>query len=286
MKLKHLIVPKNDDGSVDQRYQSIANQICTLAGEKCLEKLEEFYEKTSKLESEHVGPALHLVRKSFEINVDEYQRKRITKALTVALKELGFKSSKVSKIINAGRFLQTYNWLEEGRCYFGSKSEMTGQEFIDKLSEYFGGFGPGSLDVLSRMTMHGRKKAYRHFAKGGIRMSQKALEALQREYPINRNERRGRKSLHHADPTQALVTHQSLAVIEDADEHPPITQSESAQRCIDSFFQLFTSGEMEQRLAEYTPAAQAHLIDEIKTGITLLEVFVSKNKTIENSAAH
>ena len=109
MKLKHLIVPKNDDGSVDQRYQSIANQICTLAGEKCLEKLEEFYEKTSKLESEHVGPALHLVRKSFEINVDEYQRKRITKALTVALKELGFKSSKVSKIINAGRFLQTYN---------------------------------------------------------------------------------------------------------------------------------------------------------------------------------
>ena len=153
MDLKHLITPKNDDGSIDNRYQSISNQICGLAGEKCLAKLKEFYEKTSKLESEHVGPAVHLVRKSFEIDVDEYQRKRITKALTIALKELGFKPSKVSKIINAGRFLQTYDWFEEGRCYFGLNSEMTGQDFFDKLSECFGGFGAGSLDVLSRMTM-------------------------------------------------------------------------------------------------------------------------------------
>ena len=159
MDLKHLITPKNDDGSIDNRYQSISNQICGLAGEKCLAKLKEFYEKTSKLESEHVGPAVHLVRKSFEIDMDEYQRKRITKALTIALKELGFKSSKVTKIINAGRFLQSYDWLEEGKCYFGINSEMTGQDFIDKLSEYFGGFGAGSLDVLGRMTIQGRKKA-------------------------------------------------------------------------------------------------------------------------------
>ena len=285
MDLKHLITPKNDDGSIDNRYQSISNQICGLAGEKCLEKLKEFYEKTSKLESEHVGPAVHLVRKSFEIDVDEYQRKRITKALTIALKELGFKPSKVSKIINAGRFLQTYDWFEEGRCYFGLNSEMTGQDFVDKLSEYFGGFGAGSLDVLSRMTMQGRKKAYRHFAKEGIRMSQKALEALQREHPVKLNERRGRKledaKSHQTDPTQAVLTHQSLAVMEDADEEPVIRQIESAQSFIGKFFQLIKSGEIEHYLSEYTPAAQAHLIDEIKTGITLLEEFVIKNKTIE-----
>ena len=91
-----------------------------------------------------------------------------------------------------------------------------------------------SLDVLSRMTMQGRKKAYRHFAKGAIRMSQKALEALQREYPIKLNERRGRKLVdansQQTDPTQAVVTHQSLVVIEDADGDSAITQSESAQR--------------------------------------------------------
>ena len=261
MNLKQLITPKNEDGSVDHRYQSIANEICELAGEKCLARLEEFYEKTSKLESEPAAAAIHLAQKSFEIDVDGYQRKRITKALTIALKELGFKSSKVTKIINAGRFLQAYDWFEEARCYFGSNSEMTGQDFIDKLSEYFGGFGAGSLDVLGRMTIQGRKKAYRHFAKGGIRMSQKALEALQREHPVKLNERRGRKPagscIHQTQPTQVVVTHESLAVMEDADGDPLTTQPEFTQSLVSSFFQLFASCVMEQHLAEYTPAAQA-----------------------------
>ena len=43
---------------------------------------------------------------------------------------------------------------------------------------------------------------------------------------------------------------------------------------------------MEQHLTEYTPATQAHLIDQIKMGITLLEEFVSKNKIIEVSSAN
>ena len=80
MSLKQLITPKNEDGSVDHRYQSIANQICGLAGKKCLTKPKEFYEQTSKLESEHAAAAIHLAQKSFEIDVDRYQCKRITKA--------------------------------------------------------------------------------------------------------------------------------------------------------------------------------------------------------------
>lgn len=96
MNPKHLIAPKNDDGNIDCRYQSISNEICGLAGEACLAKLKEFYEQTSKLESEHAAAAIHLAQKSFEVDVDGCQRKRITKALTSALKELGFKSSKVT----------------------------------------------------------------------------------------------------------------------------------------------------------------------------------------------
>ncbi len=86
MNLKQLITPKNEDGSVDHRYRSIANQICGLAGEKCLTKLKEFYEETSKRESEHVAAAIHLAQKAFEIDVDGYQCKRITKALPLPLK--------------------------------------------------------------------------------------------------------------------------------------------------------------------------------------------------------
>ena len=83
------------------------------------------------------------------------------------------------------------------------------------------------------------------------------------------------------DTTQAVVNHQSLVVMADADADPLTTH---AQRYIDHFFQLFASGAMEQSLAQCPPSLQAHLIDEIKTGITLLEDFVSKNKTIEVSS--
>ena len=38
---------------------------------------------------------------------------------------------------------------------------------------------------------------------------------------------------------------------------------------------------MEQGLAQFPPAAQVQLIEEIKMGIALLKEFVSKNKTIE-----
>ena len=69
--------------------------------------------------------------------------------------------------------------------------------------------------------------------------------------------------------------------MEDAVEETVIMLPESAHSLISHFLKLVASGVIEQRLSEYTPATQAHLIDEIKTGITLLEEFVSKNKTIE-----
>ena len=75
-------------------------------------------------------------------------------------------------------------------------------------------------------------------------------------------------------------------MMEDAVEETFIRQPESAQSLIGRFVELIKSGEIEHYLSEYTPAAQAHLIDEIKMGITLLEEFVSRNKIIEVSSAN
>ena len=75
-------------------------------------------------------------------------------------------------------------------------------------------------------------------------------------------------------------------MIEDPVKETVIRQPESAQSLIGKFFQLIKSGEIEHYLSEYTPASQAHLIDEIKIGFILLEEFVSKNKTIEVSSAN
>ena len=290
MTLRQLITPKNEDGSIDHRYQSISNEICELAGKQCLAMLEDFFNKTSQLESENGGAALHLVRKSFEIDMDEYQRKRVTKALSNALKELGFKPSKVSKIMNAGRFLQSYDWFEEGRCYFGSNTAMTGQDFVDKLSEYFDGYGIGSLDVLSRTSKQGRKKAYRHFVKEGTRMSQKILEDLQRQHPTNPNERRGRKSSRagfpETRPTYALATHGSLEVMDDAKEASLAMPPELGQKLVSEFIHFVASGALDQCLSRFSPVAQAHLIDEVEAVQILLEEFVSTNKPIEITPIH
>ena len=284
MNLEQLITPKNEDGSIDHRYRSIIKDVVDLAGTRCVEMLVGFYEKTSQLEKEHGNAALHLVRKAFVVDMDEYQRKRVTKALTTALKELGFKPSKVSKIINAGRFLTNCNYIEEGLCYFGRNTMMTGSEVVDKVSEYFEGFGVGSLDVLSRITKQGRKKAHRHFVKQGTRMSQSALEELQRQHPVNPNERRGRKpdraNFQETRPTHALATHESLEVMDDAKEESVITQPESGQKLVRQFFLFLASGEMDQCLAGFAPAAQAHLIDEVEAVQSLLEEFITNHQPI------
>ena len=121
-------------------------------------------------------------------------------------------------------------------------------------------------------------------------MSQKALEALQRKHPVKLNETRGRKPagtcMAQTDTTQAVVNHQSLVVMTDTDADPLTTHLGSAQRHIDHFFQLFAPGAMEHGLAQCTPSLQAHLINEIETGITLLEEFISKNRTIEVSSVN
>ena len=88
MKLADLFTPKNEDGSLDQRYKSLSNQICDLAGEKCRDVLYEFYDKTNKLESKAAGAALHFVKKSFEVKMDECQRKPINKSFQLHSRNL------------------------------------------------------------------------------------------------------------------------------------------------------------------------------------------------------
>ena len=96
-----------------------------------------------------------------------------------------------------------------------------------------------------------------------------------------RGRKRSRKNLSKKRSAHQVPALESLEVIEDAVEALVIRQTESAQSLIGKFFYLIKSGEIENYISEYTPAAQAHLIDEIKIGINLLEEFVGKNKTIE-----
>ena len=72
MNLEQLITLKNEDGGLDHRYRLIIKHVIDLAGDRCVDLLVGFYEKTSQLEKDHAGAALHLVRKSFEVDMDEF----------------------------------------------------------------------------------------------------------------------------------------------------------------------------------------------------------------------
>ena len=170
--------------------------------------------------------------------------------------------------------------------------ESTEDEYNKKrdrfLGEYFNNIS--ELYELSRMTGAGVHQVSTDLVRDNKVYSQAELEKLRQLYPKDVYERRGRKPsrrpIQDTNSTPPVATHESLKVMEDAVEETVIRQPESAHSLISRFFTLVASGVIEQRLAEYTPAAQAHLIDEIKVGITLLEEFVSKNKTIEVNAVN
>ena len=290
MRLRQLITPKNDDGSIDHRYIPIAKAIAELVGERVETQLRKLYVATNNLEKESASAGLQLCIALFSVPMDErYERSKLKKHIRQQLQEMGFKPSNSSKLMGAGYF-----YAEHKNHTFNSDlySESTEAEFNDNrdrfLDEYLKSIS--KLYELSRMNGKGVYKVKRDFLNDKKVYSQSELEELVRCYPKDEYKWRGRKparaNFQEAHPTYALPTHESLVVMDDAYSEPSIEKQEFGQRLIKQFFELFVSGEIEHRLAEFTPNAQAHLINEITEGIPLLEEFVAKNKTIEVTPVH
>ena len=286
MNLKQLITPKNEDGSVDHRYIPIAQSIVDLAGERVEAQLRKLYAATSDLEKESDSAGLQLVIALFSIPMDErFERSKFKKHIREQLQEIGFKPSKVSKLMGAGEFYARHHDRPFSNDPFGqwfSELELIARQ-NRFLNEYFKNVS--KLYELSRMNDAAIYHVRSEFLDDNKVYTQAELEELRRSNPKEDRKGRGRKrsseNVEKKRLSHQAEAHESLAVMEDADEEPVIRQTESAQSLIGKFFQLIKSGEIEHYLSEYTPAAQAHLIDEIKTGVTLLEEFVSKNKIIE-----
>ena len=291
MNLKHLITPKNDDGSIDHRYISKAQSIVDLAGERVEAQLRKLYAATSNLEKESASAGLQLVIALFSIPMDEcYERSKFKRHIREQLQEIGFKPSKVSKLMGAGEFyarnhdraFPNDSWDE---CF----SELERIERQNRfLNEYFKNVS--KLYELSRMNDVAIYRVRSEFLDDNKIYTQSELEELRRSNPKDghkgKAQKRSKVNLSKHLSADQVAAHESLEVMEDADEMPVFRQTESAQSLIGKFFYLIKSGEIENYLSEYTPAAQAHLIDEMKLGISLLEEFVSKNKTFEVSSAN
>ena len=80
MNLKYLIIPKNEEGSVDPRYIPIAQSIVDLAGARVEAKLRMLYAAKTNLEKESKYAGLQLVITLFSIPMDErYERSKFKK---------------------------------------------------------------------------------------------------------------------------------------------------------------------------------------------------------------
>tara|TARA_X000000368_G_C22906290_1_gene656424 strand:+ start:81 stop:935 length:855 start_codon:yes stop_codon:yes gene_type:complete len=276
MNLVQLLTPKNEDGSIDQRYSSITATIVDQIGKQAANGLLEFYNKSFELEKRYGGYALQLVVTSFSIDQDEYQQKRMTKSLRTALQELGFKPSNVSKLLSAGRFLGTYDLLEETFCYFGRNTLLDGQQAQAKLDEYFNGFTIGLLDVISRTRKQGRKKAYSHYAMTGKRMSQAELEEVRRQYPLNPDERRGHKSQSHDSAKSSdLAKYESLTPNQDTQE-----ELQSPDQIIGNFIDLFETEGFDNYIQDLDENQQLSLMHQLMDAANLLAEYVACQKNI------
>ena len=103
--IKNALTPKRyEDGGLDQRYLKSIKKIIDIAGKPTIERLEDFYKKSSELERKYGGSAFQLCLSLFEANLENWEHKAIKKSLTELLKELGFKPSNVTKLIGAAQF--------------------------------------------------------------------------------------------------------------------------------------------------------------------------------------
>ena len=103
--IKNALTPKRyEDGGLDQRFLKSIKKIIDIAGKPTIERLEDFYKKSSELERKYGGSAFELCLSLFEANLENWEHKAIKKSLTELLKELGFKPSNVTKLIGAAQF--------------------------------------------------------------------------------------------------------------------------------------------------------------------------------------
>ena len=288
MNLEKQITPKNSDGSIDHRYVPIAKAIVNLAGERVEAQLRKLLIGTHNLEKESASAGLQLVIALFSIPMDErYERSKLKKHIREQLQEIGFKPSKVSKLMGAGEFYAELHGKAYCEFEFFTEEELIKrQNFF--LNEYFKNVS--KLYELSRMSDDAVDQVLREFLDENKVYTQAELEELRRSSPRDEFERRARKpsraSFPETRPTHAPVTHESLEVMEDAEEESVVAQPESGQKLVKQFFLFLASGEMDQCLAGFAPAAQAHLIDEVEAVQSLLEEFIAKHQPIEVTPVH
>ena len=212
MNLSTTINPIREDGGMDQRFTGLTKEIVSRAGEECIKELSHLYQHTNDAEARYEKAGLTLVTSFFQVDMEMWQRRTFLKRLREYLQEIGFKPSKVSKLITAGEFkaselkrisCETNDWLESEEEFEARKKDEV---------KYLNSYQVSALYQVARMNWEGQAKARNSYAASeGKPLTVRELEKLQARYPAENSGRTSRKtkskeSVAEVDQTKELVS--------------------------------------------------------------------------------
>ena len=255
-ELINTFTPKNELGDNDFRYESDLHNIFDSVRPEVLKGLEEFKQKTTELEIKYGSLALEFAIKWFDYtdklspddtyNQYNYRAKCLSKQLSEGLKERGFKPSNVTKLIAAAKFQKR---LQAG-LFKGRKTGVN--QRIAKIYEFVLTLPISSQYLLGGMTDEGITKAMEYED-----ITVREIEKLKQKYPINTEERRGRRK----NPLTQLerVSDNEEAITIESTEVKEVTQESIARDIVSLAKQINREVWKDQEIISILKEAQSEL---------------------------
>ena len=258
-ELAKTFTPKTKEGEPDHRYAPDLVKIFSSIRPEVLSRLEEFKNKTTELEVKYGSDALE-----FSIGWLDYiyslssdapdnkwnsKGKGLRKGLIVGLKDRGFKSSNVSKIIGAAEYIKK---LKDDLLIpdFKNPNQVTENKRVREILNFVNPLPISAKYLLGGMTELGLKKAmsYENDSKEwdsntdtfpSKPLTIRVLEDLKQQYPLNPDEKRG-GGKNQLSKLEEVEDNQETITIE-ATELKELTQAEIANNIVSLAKQLNTS---------------------------------------------
>ena len=276
MNFTKTITPKNDDGSLDQRFGLHIEKLIHLCGVECINTLHTFHKETEESERKAGGAALHMLVKLYSIEMEEWEQKRLAKSLREALQEIGFKPSKVTKLMGAGRF-KAKEW---NRVHIDDFEYKSNEQLKNEQHGFLRSYGATALYEISRMNDCGQFQVRNAFNNDKKLFKKDELEEIRRENPINLDEQRGRSQRtfrgttnRQLQPMSAEGNSTQYQNLESAEEVTGLSQL-SAQGVVNRFLHSVEPSSMDELLKEYTPHAQDQILSLLAEGVKELSEYL------------
>jgi|TARA_X000000368_G_C23026912_1_gene710662 hypothetical protein len=248
--------PKDKEGDTDFRYESDLQNIFDTMRPEVLIGLQEFKHKTTQLEIKYGSLALEFalnwIKYTDQLYADDtfnkynFKAKSLNKYLGEGLKVIGFKPKNIYKLIAAARF---HKRLQEDitKDYgFGLN------EHAKEVYEFVLTLPISSQYLLGGMTDEGITKAMEYED-----ITVREIEKLKQKYPINTEERRGRRKnpltqLERVSDNQEAITIESTEVKE-------VTQESIARDIVSLAKQINREVWKDQEIISILKEAQSEL---------------------------